>query len=262
MEQFNSRPCFTVSRALEIGPTTCDKQTAKVLEVQREFEVDEASVIVSKGRTRYRLPKGNTAYDSPFSFGQPRAVREVESERNLANIHGTFYEIPRTNHKVDPDWERMRPVSSHRKQIHDFCTWQGLLVLSGVRRDAKQDGHVFRGAKGGAIWCGAIDDLWQFGKPVGTGGPWKETAVKANHPSDAYLMTGYDCKTLTLTANKDVTVTIEVNVDHQSGWHRYKRMAVKAGEATTYRFPKAFSAHWIRFTTNLDCTATAWLVYE
>ena len=41
----------------------------------------------------------------------------------------------------------MRPVSSHSKQITDFCSWNGLLVLCGVRSDATNDGHVFRDEK-------------------------------------------------------------------------------------------------------------------
>ncbi|MFU8781228.1 MAG: sulfatase, partial [Kiritimatiellia bacterium] len=188
-------------------------------------------------------------------------VREVESERNLANIHGSFYEIPRSGYKAIPDWERMRPVASHRKQIHDFCTWQGLLVLSGVDSQAQADRHVFQG-DGAAIWCGGVDDLWQLGKPTGQGGPWKNTVVIAGASSDPYLLTGYDQKTLTLHVDKDVTVTVEVNVDHQSGWHIYKTFTLKAGQTETYRFPEAYSAHWIRFTADTACTATAWLVYE
>ena len=42
---------------------------------------------------RYRLPKGHAAYDKPFKSGWPRDVREVESERELANIHGTVNEM-------------------------------------------------------------------------------------------------------------------------------------------------------------------------
>jgi hypothetical protein len=75
-------------------------------------------------------------------------------------------------------------------------------------------------------------------------------------------MTGYDQKTLELTADKDVTVMVEVNVDHQSGWHPYKTFTLKAGETETYRFPTEYSAHWIRFTVDTDCVATAWLTYE
>lgn len=239
-----------------------DEELAELLEVKPEFVVDEASVVVTRGRQKLRLPKGHEAYDEPFASGWPRGTREVESERYLTNIHGTFYEIPRADGSV-PAYEQMRPVSSHSKQITDFCTWNGLLVLAGVRPDAKADGHVFADAeKGTALWFGGIDDLWQLGKPVGHGGPWKDLAVKAGEPSDPYLTTGYDRKTLTLRADRDVTVTIEIDVDHQSGWRRYQTVPLKAGAEWTYRFPPAFSAHWIRFTTDADCTATAWLVYE
>ena len=57
-------------------------------------------------------------------------------------------------------------------------------------------------------------------------------------------------------------VTVEVNVDHQSGWHIYQTFALKAGQPETYRFPEDYSAHWIRFKADTACTATAWLVYE
>jgi hypothetical protein len=252
---------YEVTREMAFVESECDVELAETLAVDPEFEMDEASVIVKSKDSRFRLPKGDAAYDQPFAFGWPRAVREVESERNLANIHGSFYEIPRSGYKAIPDWERMRPVASHRKQILDFCTWQGLLVLSGVGSQAQADGHVFQG-DGTAIWCGGIDDLWQLGKPTGQGGPWKGTVVAAGEPSDPYLMTGYDRKTLTLRADRDVTVTLEVNVDHQSGWHVYKTFTLKTGQPETYHFPEDYSAHWIRFTADAACTATAWLVYD
>ena len=240
-----------------------DEELAKLLEVEPEFTVDEASVILSTRKGRLRLPKGNAAYDKPFAMGWPRGSREVESERHLANLHGTFYEVPLIINGVPPAFHLMRPVASHSKQITDFCTWNGLLVLAGVRPDAGNDGHVFADSqKGIGLWFGAIDDLWTLGKPVGEGGPWKETAVKAGEASDAYLMTGYDKKTLTLRADRDVTVTIEVDVDHQTGWHHYRTVRLKADEEWSSEFPAAFSAHWIRFTADTDCTATAWLVYE
>lgn len=254
--------CQEVTRDFQFVPGTCEVDVNSTLAVDPEFEVDAASVIVKSGEKRFRLPKGDAAYDKPFAFGWPRAVREVESERNLANIHGSFYEAPRSGHKAKPDWERMRPVASHNKQIHDFCTWQGLLVLSGIKHQAGRDGHVFRGETGDAVWCGGVDDLWQLGKPVGHGGPWKDSAVQAAVPSDPYLMTGYDQKTLQLTTDKEVTVTVEVNVDHQSGWHCYKTFTLKAGETQIYPFPPEYSAHWIRFTADTDCTATAWLIYQ
>ncbi len=252
---------YRVSRELTFEPVQRNEAIAEQVAIETVFAVDDASVIVTDGAVRYRLPKGNAAFDKPFAFGWPRAVRELESERNLANIHGTFYEIPRSGYKVDPDWERMRPVASHNKQIHDYCTWQGLLVLSGVAADAKEDGHVFRGKDGGAIWCGAIDDLWQLGKPTGVGGPWKDTAVIAGVASDPYLMTGYDRKSLMLLADQEATIRVEINVDHQSGWLPYETFVVKAGKTLTYTFPEDFSAHWIRFVADQDCVVTAWMEY-
>lgn len=248
-----------ITRSFDFLPGTIGEDHKTALELEPVFDVDDASVTVSDGTTTYRLPKGPDAFDA--TVGTLRAVREMESERNLANLHGTFYEVPRSNFKVDPDWERMRPVSSHTRQIQDYCTWQGLLVMTGVAPGAKEDGHVFRGANGGAIWCGAIDDLWQLGKPVGKGGPWKDSRVNAGEPSDPYLMTGYDRKSLTLTADRDVTVALEINMDHQTGWHFYERISLQAGELLTHLFPEAFSAHWIRFTADQACTATAMLDY-
>jgi hypothetical protein len=247
----------------EFQPAEADEKLVDLLEVEPEFTVDEASVVLSTRKGRLRLPKGNSAYDQPFASGWPRVSREVESERHLANIHGTFYEVPLIINGVPPAFELMRPVASHSKQITDFCTWNGLLVLAGVRLDAKSDGHVFTdGENDAALWFGGIDDLWKLGKPVGQGGPWKDSAVKAGQPSDPYLMTGYDRKTLTLQADRDVMVTIEVDVDHQSGCRNYRTVSLTAGEAWNYEFPASFSAHWVRFKADADCVATAWLIYE
>ena len=68
----------------------------------------------------------------PFPTTGVRGVREVVSERYLAHIHGTFYEIPRLETKTVPDFRRMKPVASHRARIADFATWRGLLVLAGT----------------------------------------------------------------------------------------------------------------------------------
>jgi len=244
-------------------PDPPDMKLAALLAVRPEFTVDNASVIVKQGDRRWRLPKGDTVYDKPFASGWPRAIREVESERRLANIHGTFYEVPLYTNDRPPAFELLRPVASHHLQIMDYCSWNGLLVLSGVRSDATNNGHVFTDAKNKTgLWFGGVDDLWQLGKPVGHGGPWKDTKVRANQPSDPYLMTGYDRKTLTLRADQDATVTIEVDFDHQSGWHAYRHVRLSAGSTWRFAFPTGFSAHWIRFRADRDCTATAWLVYE
>ena len=115
-----------------------------------------------------------------FAAAGMRGVREVVSERYLAHIQGTFYEIPRLETKTVPDFRRMKPVASHRARIADFASWRGLLVLAGTRRGAPSDGHYFSsGPAGDGLWFGAVDDLYKLGAPGGEGGPWKETAVEA-----------------------------------------------------------------------------------
>lgn len=242
------------------------EEVQKIAAIPTPFEVDDASVVLtSREGRRYRLPKGAAAYDEPWPSGWPRGIREAVSERYLANLHGTFYEIPRVESTGarPPDIERIKPVSSHSKRIVDFCTWRGLMVLSGVRSAAQNDGHVFTGEGGAGLWFGTIDDLWKLGKPVGCGGPWRTTAVKAGKPSDPYLMTGYDRKRLTLEVDGEepVTVTLEINFDHHQ-WHAYQTFQVAPGKKQEFAFPAGFQAHWARLTANKDCRATATFVYE
>jgi len=233
-----------------------------------EFTEDTASIIVTRyDGQRFRLPKGDTALsEAPAS----RGVRELIQERYLANYHGTFYEVPRggtspSGQRNMPDFQRMKPVATHNRRIADFCTHRGLLVLSGVRADAANDGHVFRAApEGPALWFGAIDDLWKLGAPRGTGGPWKDTAVQAGEPSDPYLMTGYDRKTLTLShdAKRPVEFTVEVDFYASGQWHEYQRLTVSPGQLFTYVFPDGYSAHWVRIIPKRNCFATAQFRYE
>jgi hypothetical protein len=145
------------------------------------------------------------------------------------------------------------------KKIVDFCTWRGLLVLSGTKKDANPDGHYF-GDQTNGLWYGGIDDLWKMGKPVGEGAVWKNTVVKAREPSLPYLMTGYDHKKVNITADKEVHVTLEIDFD-LTGFHPYKTFSIKAGQTVNYEFPNGFSAHWVRAIANKDCQATVIFTY-
>ncbi|WP_286178182.1 sulfatase-like hydrolase/transferase [Rhodopirellula sp. JC639] len=242
-----------------------DAKLAKLLHVEPEFSVDEASVILNHNGKRRRLPKGDAAYDQPFASGWPRASREVQSERHLANIHGTFYEVPLITNGAPPAWNLMRPVSSHSKQITDFCSWNGLLALCGVRADATTDGHVFRDDKQRVgLWFGAIDDLWKLGKPVGRGGPWLQTLVKPGVPSDAYLMKGYDQKTVSMAHGnaKPIRITLQIDLDGNDRWVDYQSFSVPAGETLRHQFPTAFSACWIRAVCDSETSATVQFDYR
>lgn len=246
-------------------------ELARKATVKPVFTLDDASVVLNisesiDGKTvqhTLRLPKGSSAFDKQLAEGWPRDEREIESERTLANIHGTIYEVPFWIVGESPLFTKMKPVCSHNKRIDDFATWRGLLWLSGVQPNAAASEHVVRSEDGDwALWAGGVDDLWKLGKPIGSGGPWKNTDVKAGVPSDPYLMNGYDKKTLTLKSNRDCTITVEVDFDLLSGFYRYQTIQVKANKETEYVFPVGFNAHWIRFVSSSDANVTAWLEYR
>ncbi len=226
------------------------------------FTVDAASVIVTDGEQRYRLPKGHAAFDTPTALGWPRGVREVCTERSLLNAHGSFYLLPAP---TSGGVRRIKPIATHNRSIMDFCSWRGMLVLSGCRLDAKTNPHLVRSDDGQfALWFGDVDDLWKLGKPRGRGGPWKESAVTAGHWSDPYLMACYDRKTLRLSHDATAAVKMMLQVDFLADgtWCTYKTWHVPPGETLTYAFPDGYSAHWARLRCDRACTATARFTYE
>ncbi|NDV58239.1 hypothetical protein [Bacteroides sp. 519] len=115
-----------------------------------------------------------------------------------------------------------------------------------------------------AVWAGAIDDLWDLGKPVEHGGPWKNAEVKRGIPSDPYLFGFYDKKELSLshTSKQPVTITIQFDPTGNGDWMTYRQINVKPDEVFKYEFPQGFEARWIRFIADTDTQATAWLDYR
>jgi len=236
------------------------------LQIPTSAKIDAASVIVTDylGR-RWHLPKTDAAYDAPAT--PLREVREVESERFLGSFHGILYEIPRATGKSDydpPDFQKMKPITTHRAPLVDFCTWRGLMVMSGGaavpgagRTVASPDGKV-------SLWFGKTDDLWRFGKPVGEGGPWKDTPVRANAPSEPFLMTNFDRKTVLLSHDSTEPVLFKIEVDFLATgtWREYATLVVKPGEPLRHEFPEGFAAHWVRVTTDAAVKATAIFRYE
>ena len=228
------------------------------------LRVDAASVLyVDDSGRRFRLPKGDPSFDQAGLLGRERIDREVCTERDLFNCHGTFYELPAKN---AGGFAKIRPVATHNRHIKDYCSWRGLLVLSGIADDAPADHeHIVRSDDGRcALWFGAVDDLWKLGKPVGHGGPWKDTRVQAEQPSDPYLMAGYDRKTLTVShrSQRDVTIRVEIDIDGNGTWKTYKTLEVPPDRTVRHSFPEAFSAYWVRTVAAQDTAATAQLLYE
>jgi hypothetical protein len=220
---------------------------------------DEASILYVDDKGRWRLPRGTSALDASGPLGAERVCREVCTERDLFNAGGTFFELPAEN---AGGFAKLRPVTTHNRRIKDYASYRGLLVISGLRDDAKGE-HIIRSSDDQtALWVGTVDDLWQFGKVRGTGGPWKNSDVKADVPSDPYLFTGYDHKHLTLTTSTPTRITLEADITGTGKWVPYKTFEVSPGEDAEHTFPAAFGAYWLRFKSSTDATVTAWLKYD
>jgi len=187
-----------------------------------------------------------------------RIAREVVTERDLFNFHGTFYELPARNAQ---GFAKIRPIATHNLQIHDFASQFGLVCMTGWNGATGE--RIIKSSDGKTgLWVGAVDDLWQLGKPRGEGGVWKDTDVKAGEPSDSYLMTAYDRKSVTIASSEAADILLEVDIDGTEVWVPYKTFAVKAGETLAYHFPEGFSAYWVRAVSSVDTIASVLFKYE
>lgn len=227
------------------------------------IKADAASLIyeTEEGK-RWRLPRGVAGLDDAGTLGHSRLCREVCTERNFLNAGGTFYELPAIN---AGGFAKLRPISTHGRRISDFASYRGLLVMSGVLPDSPAGKHIIRSTDNKcALWVGAVDDVWQFGKPRGEGGPWKDSAVSAGIPSDAYLATGFDKKTLTVShqSQEAVKVTVEADFTGDGTWTASTTLTILPGQPLTYTFPDAFGAYWLRLVADKATTATGQFRYE
>jgi hypothetical protein len=258
---------YQVDATMRFQPTTPESVSARFLTEQaavrdRVIRTDDASVIVTEGKLRVRLPKSRAGYEKIWATGWPRALREVVTERSLLNAAGSFYLLPRDN---SGGLRAIKPICTHNKRITDFCSWRGLLVMAGCAGQAKPDGHYFAAGDGGiGLWFGDVDDLWKLGKPTGRGAPWLKTPVEAGALSGPYLMAGYDRKKVEFShdASGEVAFTILVDVAANDTWMPYATIRVPAGQVTTHNFPDGYSAHWVRLKADRRCKATAMFDYQ
>ncbi len=253
--------CYELDANMKLKPVTIAPDSEELKLGTRLFhgklKVEDASIVFTDSAgSNWRLPKGSPAFDTLTTNGIVRLQREVSTERYLFNCHGTFYELPSDN---AGGFAKIRPISSHHRHIGDFVSYRGLLVMSGIESGINQP-HIIRSEDGkAAVWAGAIDDLWKFGKPTGSGGPWLKTNAKANVPSDPYLFTGYEKKSLSLShSGKDeVSFTVELDVTGEGDWITYQTFLVKAGETLDHQFAESCQAYWVRLTSDKDIAATA-----
>ena len=228
------------------------------------LHADDASVIYEEGGKRWRLPRSPAAaHDGLLARSAVRKAREVCTERDLLQAHGSFYELPALN---AGGAIRMRPIATSDSAVHDYCSYRGLLVLSGIDPTAAANNrHVIRSADGkAAVWVGAADDLWKLGKPRGHGGPWKRTAVEPGTPSDPYLMTGYDRKRLALEnhGTQPVRITVELDAAGDGRFVAYETFTLEAGATLEHAFSHWLNAYWLRTVASAAATVSAQLIYE
>lgn len=207
----------------------------------------------------YRLPKASHTFDHKWQTEWPR-IREVEHERFLMDHHGMFYELSPWAYGGRV-WG-VRPISTHLWVIPDFCTWRGMLVIGSDNASPAHGDNLLCAEPQSGLWFGKTDDLWQFGKVKGWGGPWWETTVKAGEASDPYLMTGFEGKCLHLSADKEAAgFLVEVDFMGTGDFRPYVRLKLGQGRYAQHVFPPGFSAHWVRVVSEAGCVATAQLHY-
>jgi hypothetical protein len=255
-------PAMTLRLSAEPGAAAW--MEAHVAIPREAVTLDAASVVYTdEAGVRFRLPKARRDYVANGPFGAERAVREVATERDILHCAGTFFELPAEN---AGGIAKVRPIASHEWRIHDYASWRGLLVMSGIAAEAPaHNRHIIRSEDNQvAVWVGAIDDLWRLGRPIGEGGPWQDTVIKAGEPSDPYLLTGYEKKTLWLShaAAGPVEFKVEVDLTGTGLWVVYQTWKVPADQKIEHIFPAAYQGYWLRVTADTATSATAWLRYE
>lgn len=244
---------------------------------------DAASILYVDDRNRrWRIPRGsgwnqrepdanansgiegNWTSDPALSGGLPlRVCREVATERDLFHAAGVFYELPAEN---AGGFAKVNPVATHPWRITDYCSWRGLLVLSGTAPASTTDNpHLIRSDDGKtAVWVGAADDLWQLGRPTGIGGPWCRTAVTPGVPSDPCLMAGFEHKRLELSHQEKGPLQFHLEWDWEGdgNWLRDRTVQVPAGAPLTIDFPEGFAPRWLRIVPERGGVVTARLLFQ
>lgn len=219
-------------------------------------------LIVDDSGRRWRLPLGDDKYASLMDENQLRICREVSTERDLFNLGGTFYELPAEN---AGGYAKIRPICTHHLRINDYASYRGLLVMTGILPSAVNGEHIVSSADGKCkVWCGTIDDLWKMGKPTGHGGPWLKDDVKANVPSDPYLISHYQTKSLRLDnfGDRPVVFTVQIDPTGDGTWMDYAKYKVREHTSLTKVLPEHYFGRWIRFVADQDTKASAWLEYK
>jgi len=146
---------YELGAELKLKPTA--ESEKKITNPAGILAIDQASVLYTDDTGKqWRWPEGNPALSS-HPLGDYRVCREVATERDLFNAHGTFYELPAAN---AGGFAKLRTLATHNRLVHDYCSYRGLFVVSGITTVFENTNrHIIRSEDGKTgLWAGAIDD--------------------------------------------------------------------------------------------------------
>ena len=109
----------------------------------------------------------------------------------------------------------VRPIATHNRDIDDYGSWRGLMVMSAATGRPAVERAPARPANAatGALWARRLRRPLGARQARGEGGPWKDTSVRAGEPSDPYLMTGFSDKTLRVSHDGPASLHVRVEID-------------------------------------------------
>ncbi len=146
----------------------------------------------------YRLPKASQSYDQAWCTEWPR-IRPLGADLMLLDMHGLYYKM---SPQLRPDqMGGLTPYVSHLKMTPDFCIWQDRLVLAGDENSSMNHRHRTGGQPQSNLWFGNLEELSNWGRPGGWGGPWLDDPVQPNTPSDPFLVAGFEHRCLHISAD-------------------------------------------------------------
>ena len=212
--------------------------------------------------TRFRLPKASYTQDADHGWYTewPR-IREVSGGHLLLNKHDMFYDFPKTFRPGKT--AGLRPISTFLKMVVDYTDWDGRLVM--VNNDASRQGNAILGCPESNAWFGRWEDLRNFGKPAGWGGPWIKDSVKAGEPSEPFLLAGFALRVAHLAHNagEPVAFTLETDAAGDGNWSKLTSVTVPASGYAYYVIAPGAQGEWIRIKTDRDVkSATAYFHYS
>ncbi len=258
--EFEAQTYYELDKGLNLKPAQ-DANFSKLLienKPNREgVKFEDSKVLVSEGGKEYILPV-NPNYDSSFK-SDTRLAREISTERDIFMASGIVYELPAQNAQ---GMAKIRAVSTADFAFTDFCSFRGMMVLSGVDKDAKDSEHIIKSTDGKtALWLGTIDDLWKLGKARGFVGVYKNQDVAKDTITAPILMRGFDKKTISIKSEIPLQMSLEFDIDGTGVWIK-KLLDIPEG-GINYTLPENFTAYWLCIKTlgnakNLDVK----IIYE